>query len=303
VSAALPGALASSLEEALERTLGRPTRVIASRPLTGGCVNPSARITIERGDDFFVKWNERAPAGLFAAEADGLRALADARALRVPEVIGVGPGVDAPQWLLLEYVESGRPGPDYGARLGRGLAALHRVGAGGAWGWHRDNFIGPLPQSNAPAASWGELWRGARLEPQLDRARASGHFAGEEGALLERVVERTPELLADVDEPPSLLHGDLWGGNVFADAEGRPVLIDPAIYRGHREVDLAMSELFGGFPAEWPDAYDAVWAVDGGYARFRRALYQLYYLLVHVNLFGAGYRAGCLRAAKEALRG
>jgi fructosamine-3-kinase len=150
---------------------------------------------------------------------------------------------------------------------------------------------------------WGAFWRDRRLGPQLARARKAGHFRDGTGALLDRVVERTPALLADLDEPPSLLHGDLWGGNVFPDGEGRPVLIDPAVYRGHREVDLAMSELFGGFPSGWPEAYDVAWPVADGYAPHRRALYQLYYLLVHVNLFGAGYAAACIRAAKEALRG
>jgi protein-ribulosamine 3-kinase len=115
------------------------------------------------------------------------------------------------------------------------------------------------------------------------------------------VAERTPDLLAGAAEP-GLLHGDLWGGNVFPDGDGRPVLIDPAVYRGHREVDLAMSELFGGFPARWPDAYHEVWPIDTAYARCRRALYQLYYLLVHVNLFGGGYEASCVAAAQTVLR-
>jgi fructosamine-3-kinase len=303
LSSVLPGGLAHELGQALEAALGRPTPIVGAQPLTGGCVNPSARIMTEQGDRFFVKWNPRAPAGLFAAEADGLRALAAARALRVPEVIAVGGGDHGPPWLLLEFVEAGRPARDYAERLGHGLAALHRSAGSSAWGWERDNFIGPLPQSNASAATWGELWRDERLEPQASMARARGHFGSQDAALLDRVIERTPELLADLDEAPSLLHGDLWGGNVFADGDGRPVLIDPAVYRGHREVDLAMSELFGGFPSGWPSAYDDAWAIDPGYARFRRALYQLYYLLVHVNLFGASYESGCIRAAKEALRG
>jgi fructosamine-3-kinase len=306
VTAALPDGLAERLEQALERVTGRATHLTRAVPLGGGCINPSARIDTDRGERFFVKWNPRPPAGVFGAEADGLLALAHARALRVPAVVAVGDAWPSGlQWLLLEHVESGRPATDYAERLGVGLAAVHRSGAGAepTWGWPQDNFIGSLPQSNAGARSWGEFWRDARLRPQLERARAAGHFAGRDGALLDRSIERTPALLADVDDPPSLLHGDLWGGNVLTDADGRPVLIDPAVYRGHREVDLAMSELFGGFPAGWADAYDDAWPLDAGYAHHRRALYQLYYLLVHVNLFGGVYEAGCVRAANEALRG
>jgi fructosamine-3-kinase len=240
---------------------------------------------------------------MFAAEADGLSALARAGALRVPEVIAVG---EAPALLLLEHVAPGRPARDFGERLGAGLAALHRAARAPAagWGWPGDNFIGSLPQSNAASPAWGPFWRDRRLAPQVALARGRGHLGGAAGRELDRVLERCASLLAPVEEEgPSLLHGDLWGGNVYADGDGAPVLIDPAAYRGHREVDLAMSELFGGFPPEWPAAYDEAWPIDPAYADHRRALYQLYYLLVHVNLFGAGYEAGCVRAAREALRG
>ncbi len=300
----LPTGLAAGVESALEVTVGRAVRIARAEPIHGGCVNPSACLIDGDGTRWFVKWNERAPAGMFDAEADGLAALAHARALRVPAVLGVSAGASsALQWLLLEYVAPGRPAPDYASRLGEGLAALHRARDPGPWGWERDNFIGRLPQSNAPTPGWGELWRDRRLAPQLALARRSGHFVGSSGALLDRLVERTPELLDDVDESPSLLHGDLWSGNVFADGDGRPVLIDPAVYRGHREVDLAMSEVFGGFPAGWPSAYDEAWPIADGYRERRLPLYQLYYLLVHVNLFGASYEAGCVSAARAAMSG
>ncbi len=303
-AARLAPALSSALERALEGVLGGAVRLAGAEALGGGCVNPSARLTTERGERFFVKWNPRAPADLFAVEADGLRALRTAAgaALRVPEVLAVGRGGGgSPPWLLLEYIEPGRAGPAYASALGAGLASLHRAPASGGWGWERDNFIGPLPQANAAAPTWGEFWRDRRLAPQLKRARAAGRFRGADAGVRDRAVDSTPELLAGVDEPASLLHGDLWGGNVLADGEGRPALIDPAAYRGHREVDLAMSELFGGFPPGWPRAYSDSWPLDEGYARGRRALYQLYYLLVHVNLFGAGYESGSLAAARAAL--
>ena len=308
MSARLPEPLRRALEHGLER-VGRPGRVVRAEPLGGGCVNHASRLDLERGDAVFLKWNARAPAGMFTAEAEGLRALAEgARGwLRVPEVIAVGePEGGVPGWLVLELVPAGRPARDYPRRLGAGLAGLHRARAEGAsWGWPRDNFIGPLPQPNAPAGSWGAFWRDRRLAPQLALARAAGHFGNpRERRLLERLLDRTEALLAPLaGEPPALLHGDLWSGNVFADGGGAPVLVDPAAYRGHREVDLAMSELFGGFPAGWPRAYDEAWPLNEGYARCRRALYQLYYLLVHVVLFGAGYAAGCVHAAEEALAG
>ena len=292
----LPAPLVAEVEAALG------TRLRGSAPIGGGCISFGARLDTERGERFFLKCNPTAPRGLFEAEADGLAALAAARSIRVPEVIAVGNGVGSSAWLLLEYVAPGRPRPDYDEALGEGLVALHRTAHGGC-GWERDNFIGSLPQPNGVRPSWGEFWRDARLAPQLEIALERGHFSGGVAAQLERVVGRTPELLAAVDaEGPSLLHGDLWGGNVYADGEGRPVLIDPAVYRGHREVDLAMSELFGGFPAGWPAAYASAWPIDEGYHGFRRALYQLYYLLVHVNLFGASYEAACVEAARAAQR-
>jgi fructosamine-3-kinase len=293
----LPPALAAAVERALAAA-GRPGGIAGVEPVRGGCINHGSRVTTTAGETWFLKWNPHAPSGMFAAEAEGLGALAAARALRVPEVIAHG---DSPAFLLLEHVAPGRPARDFAERLGEGLAALHRAARGAPWGWERDNYIGSLPQSNAPADTWGEFWRDRRLVPQLARARRQGRLAGAEGRVLDRLLERCAELLAPVeDEGPSLLHGDLWGGNVYADGAGRPVLIDPAVHRGHREVDLAMSELFGGFPAAWPRAYAATRPLDPEYSRFRRALYQLYYLLVHVNLFGSGYEAACLAAAREA---
>ncbi len=300
----LPRGLASAIEGALTEA-GFPSHIVSVEPLGGGCVNHACRLVTDRGGTFFLKWNARAPSGMFDAEADGLRSLAAAGALHVPRVLAFGEAANrrptVPAWLLLEYITPGRPGRDFAARLGEGLVAVHRSDRGG-WGWRCDNFIGSLAQENARAPSWGAFWRDRRLAPQLADARARGHLVGGNGRLLDRILDRTEALLASVeDEGPSLLHGDLWGGNVYADEEGRPVLIDPAVHRGHREVDLAMSELFGGFPVGWPDAYAEAWPLDPEYDGFRRALYQLYYLLVHVNLFGASYQAGCMSAAQQVL--
>ena len=285
-----------SVRRAIEREIG-PVR--DARPVGGGCINEALRVETARGA-CFVKHNAAAPPEMFAAEADGLRALRDAspEEIRVPGVLALGGGGtgDDPAWIALEWLEPSPRRADFGERLGRGLAALHRARSGG-WGWERPTFIGSLPQENGGAATWAEFWRDRRIEPQRRMARGAGRLPGKE-AEWERLFARLPDLLsAAEDDGPSLLHGDLWSGNV-ASASGDPALIDPAVYRGHREADLAMAELFGGFGAGFHAAYREAWPLHPGYDEARRDVYQLYYLLVHVNLFGGGYvaqTAGVLR--------
>jgi fructosamine-3-kinase len=274
-----------------------------ARPVGGGCINRALRLELGNGRAF-LKYNPEAPHGFFAAEARGLDALRAAAAgdLRVPEVLDFRDAEAAagPAWLLLEWVEPGPRGAAFDERLGRGVAALHRRAAGG-WGWEEDNFIGPLPQANAPAGRWGELWRDRRLEPRLRAARGAGYAPGAP-AEWERLLDALPALLAPAEEDgPSLLHGDLWSGNVLAAAGGVPALVDPAAYRGHREVDLAMAELFGGFAPGFHAAYREARPLLPGYGEGRRAVYQLYYLLVHVELFGSGYVQQTRAALREAL--
>lgn len=288
-----------AVRRAVEARLG-PVR--GASPVPGGCINHGMRVELADGP-VFVKYNADAPPGLFAAEARGLEALrAAADGIAVPRALAWAEGEDgAPAWLALEWLEPGRRAPDFAERLGRGLAAIHRTGQGDGWGWMEDNFIGPLPQANAPAGSWAEFWRARRLEPQLALARRGGRLPGKE-AEWERLLDRLPELLDPAEaDGPSLLHGDLWNGNVLA-AAGGPALIDPAVYRGHREADLAMTELFGGFGAGFHDAYREAWPLRPGYP-VRRAVYQLWYLLIHVNLFGGGYGVQTAGVLREALAG
>jgi fructosamine-3-kinase len=279
--------LSDSLRRSLEAHLGP---VGDARAVGGGSINHAARVEGPNGA-FFVKYSDDAPAGIFAAEARGLEALAAAGSeLIVPRVLAIcdDPEPGAPAWLALEWLEPAPRAAGFGERLGRGLAAVHR--SSGAWGWEVDNFIGSLPQENAPAASWADFWWARRLEPQLRLTRAAGRLPAREREW-ERLSEALPRLLAPAeDDGPSLLHGDLWSGNVVATARG-PALVDPAAYRGHREVDLAMTELFGGFGAAFYAAYEEAWPLRPGYRTERRAVYQLFYLLVHVNLFGGGYVA------------
>lgn len=253
-------------------------------PVGGGSINHAARVELAAGP-VFVKYSDRAPPGSFAAEAEGLRALAEAGSgLVVPRVFAV-----ADTFLAMEWLEPAGETAASAERLGRGVALLHRASAA-TWGWEADNFIATLPQPNAPAASWAEFWRARRLQPRLELARAAGRAPGSEGEW-ERLWDRLPALLAPADrDGPSLLHGDLWSGNALSTTAG-PALVDPAVYHGHREVDLAMTELFGGFGARFHDAYAEAWPLLPGYGEERRAVYQLFPLLVHVNLFGGGYVA------------
>ncbi len=288
------------LRAAVEARLG-PVRGAA--PVVGGCVSQGMRVELADGP-VFLKHNADAPPGLFAAEARGLLALRHAATdgLVVPEPIAWADADDgAPAWLALEWLEPGPRAVDFAERLGRGLAGLHGLRDGDdRWGWSEDNFIGPLPQPNGWMESWSGFWRTRRLEPQLAMARAAGRLPGR-AADWDRLFDRLPGLIDDAEmDGPSLLHGDLWSGNVLSTARG-PALIDPAVHRGHREADLAMTELFGGFGPAFHAAYGEVWPLLPGYPA-RRPVYQLWYLLVHVNLFGGGYVAQAAATLREALR-
>jgi len=296
----LPPAVREAVESAIEDRTGRSVGITRVTPVGGGCISPTARIETADGAPFFLKWgSSELPAGMLAAEAVGLRALASAETLRVPEVLGAG-GDGAAAWLLMEWLPPGRPTAGTWSRLGRGLAGIHRRRSN-RFGAEADNYIGPLPQSNRESDDWAEFWRNRRLEPQVAMAMDSGLLGASDGRRFDALFGRLEALLAPASEDgPSLLHGDLWNGNVHVMESGEPAVIDPSAYHGHREVDLAMAELFGGFDRGFHHAYNEAWPLAPGYAPGRRAAYQLYYLLVHVNLFGASYVAGTRNALAAA---
>ena len=221
----------------------------------------------------------------FSAEADGLRALAECGAVRAPRVLFSGEQ-QGEAWLVMEWLALGRKTEPAAAKLGEHLARQHQC-LGERCGWQRHNFIGATPQFNNPADDWIKFFREHRLGFQLRLAAENGYRGSlqEEGAEL---MERLPALFAGYVPRPVLLHGDLWGGNWGALPTGEPVIFDPAVYYGDREADIAMTELFGGFPPAFHTAYNAHTPLDAGY-RVRRDLYALYHLLNHLNLFGAGY--------------
>jgi protein-ribulosamine 3-kinase len=220
----------------------------------------------------------------FDAEASALAEIAATRTLRAPRVLSVGTA-DGAGYLLLEWIEL-VDGGDWAA-AGRQLAALHGC-VQAKHGWWRDNTIGAGPQSNARCADWAVFYRERRLRPQFALARGKGLTAL--APLEERACRASDRLLAGHAPPPSLLHGDLWRGNLAFDRSGAPVIFDPATYYGDAETDLAMARLFGGFPPRFHGAYDEVRAPAAG-AGWRLPLYQLYHVLNHANLFGGGYVA------------
>jgi protein-ribulosamine 3-kinase len=263
--------------------------------VSGGCISPSYRVVLDSGEVVFVKTPPpNGPPGLLACEAFSLARMNEAGAVRVPAVLAQGA-----DWLALEWLEPASARPVDWRELGRAVALLHRHTADGP-GWPHDNFIGSLPQSNGAAAGWAEFWAQHRLQPQLELAAARLPPTTRRG--FEELLRELPERLAPAAaEPVSLLHGDLWSGNVHMAAAG-PALIDPSCSYGHREVDQAMSRLFGGFSVEFYAGYTDEWPLLRD-AVARVAIYQLYYLLVHVNLFGGSYIASTGRTLQAALRG
>jgi protein-ribulosamine 3-kinase len=295
VAVTLPDWLVAEIMPVLPLVARRQDDYARAERVSGGCISAVARVETKAGNTMFLKWADDEERGaLFAEEARSLRALADARVIRVPHVYGVGK-----RWILIEWLP-----PDVGTaaawkEFGQDLADLHRV-QNPKFGWPAPNYIGLLPQNNDWSTSWPEFWRDRRLLPQLQRARASG-------ALNDREEREFVALFNDLEallepgqrEGASLLHGDLWSGNVHP-TPGAIALIDPSSYYGHREVDLAMAELFGGFRGSFYDAYNAHWPLINEGREQRRAIYQLYYLLVHVNLFGGSYLDGTRTALAKA---
>ncbi len=277
----------NEIARAIADATGAPFVVEAFEPVgVGGGDNKAYRIA-DRGCAYFVKVNGPVCLSMFEAESAGLAEIARSSTIRVPRPVCCGASAEA-SWLVLEHIEFRPASGERMRALGRQLARMHRV-TGTRFGWDRDNTIGATPQVNAPNPDWIAFWGENRLAFQLDLAARNGH----RGRLQQRgreLMENLPAYFAGHSSQPSLLHGDLWGGNAGFDAEGGPVIYDPAVYYGDREADLAMTELFGGFAPEFYSGYQEVFPLEPGYAR-RRDLYNLYHVLNHLNLFGGGYGA------------
>lgn len=278
--------LLESIQTGLCQAVGKVSGLHWVRDLHGGDINRAALIRSGK-TNWFVKYRNNAPAGMFEAEALALEKISATGCIRVPEAIAWGVDDDT-SWLVLEYLELTSSGP--ATLLGEQLAALHEISAD-SFGWSHNNYIGITPQLNQQTDNWSEFWRDYRLKPQLAMAQAAG-FGSRLVDRGDRLLASLGQLLQDHDPAASLLHGDLWAGNKAYTPAGLPVIFDPASYYGDRETDIAMTELFGGFEQAFYAAYQSHSPLPDGYP-LRRELYNLYHMLNHLNLFGTGYLSRC----------
>ena len=293
--------LLKGVEAALSAHLERTARVATEREASGGCINAGRVIALESGEHFFVKSNPSVPHDFFEKEAEGLLEIIKTETLRAPRpLVADGPTdeqPDCPHFLILEYIEGGNAGKTFAEDMGRGLAAIHRHTAE-RFGLAGDNYIGATPQSNAQSDSWMDFFREQRLLAQLRFSEQTGLATEEMGHRMGKLVEKLETLIGRREVEASCLHGDLWSGNFMIGASGEPVLIDPAVYYGDREVDLAMTELFGRFDARFYAAYREAYPLDAGYDQ-RREIYNLYHLMNHLNLFGLSYMGGVMEILRR----
>ena len=271
--------------------------ILETRSVGGGCISNACRVESTNGP-FFLKWSTGEAGGTFEAESDGLRLLRSADSpLRMPAVLSAENSRDGSAGhILLEWIEEGPKPTHFFDGLGAGLAQLHRS-VSTKFGFDSPNFIGRLPQINTKDDDWADFFLACRLEPQAELARQGGRWRNNWEDHFARLEKEISSILP-AKPPASTVHGDLWAGNVIADSNGSPVLIDPAAHYGHREVDLGMTELFGGFPAVFYTSYGHAWPLQPGYET-RREVYNLYHLINHLNHFGSGYAGQVNRILKR----
>ena len=286
--------LRSAIENAIRAATGEPARLSESSSLSGGCIHSSRKLILEDGRIFFCKIGSGEPKHILEREFEGLRALGRADSIRTVKPLAHQSLPElGNQFLITEFVPPGKPESAFFERFGRGLARLHQDWTAPQFGFEHDNYIGRTHQSNRWTSDWCEFWGRHRLGFRLELAMHNGYNSPELQRLGRKLIDQLPEMIGAADEPPSLLHGDLWSGNFLVDEGGSAVLIDPAPYYGHREAELAMCQLFAGFSRAFYDSYRETWPLQAG-AQERIEVYQLYHLLNHLNLFGTGYLGQCL---------
>lgn len=271
----------STIAQDITRATGQPFEIQDRRTIGGGSINQA--YCISDGDrDYFIKLNRAAQYAMFEAEALGLKEIADSHTIKVPEPICWGTA-NGSCYIVMEYLSLGNSDRDSWYQMGHDLAAMHRVTSRQGFGWRQDNTIGDTPQKNPWTTDWVTFFIEHRLRYQFQLANRRGHFPRED-----ELLSAVPALLSGHDPEPSLVHGDLWSGNASVTADGTPIILDPATYYGDREVDIAMSELFGRFPEPFYKGYNDAYPLDEGYEK-RKTLYNLYHIINHFNLFGGGY--------------
>lgn len=271
-------------------------KIVATTAMAGGMICSTTRLKLSDGRSAVFKSRPGAPQGFFAAEASGLEALRSSHGVQVPEVLAV-----SDDCIIIEWVDTTRPSVDAAERFARSLAATHKFGVR-EFGGQLNGFIATLPLPNKPSDSWPEFYASRRVMPYLKLAVDRAAILPEEAAVIEALMHRLPEFAGE-EEPPALLHGDLWNGNVLFASTGTPYVIDPAVHGGHRETDLAMLQLFGlPFLDRVLDAYDEVFPLQDGW-KDRVGIHQIHPLLVHAVIFGGSYGQKAARTAQTVLNG
>jgi len=263
--------------------------------LSGGCISNAYKITTAEGLNYFLKYNASASNDMFVKEANGLNELVKANAVRIPEVLSVNK-----EFLLTEFISSGIKKKNFFGEFGKNFAKLHKF-TSESFGFYENNYIGSNPQINIPdenqKTSWINFYFNKRILYQVQLAEKLGNSTSDLRKLVARLEEKIEEILGSSEEQPSLLHGDLWGGNYMVDKNGSAVIIDPAVYYGHREADLGMTRLFGGFSPEFYESYNETFPLKEG-SDYRENIYKLYHVLNHLNLFGGSYYSQAISLIK-----
>lgn len=284
----------NEIDSHISQVTGKTFHSQQQRSISGGCINQGYAVS-DGACTYFVKLNQAVQIAMFEAEALGLQQMLATASIRVPKPICWG---TTGNWgyIVLEYLELASSNTPAWEEMGRKLALMHQATSSQSFGWDINNTIGSTPQINTWTADWAEFFAKQRLGYQFQLAQRRGGDFPQQEALLMAI----PKLLADHDVQPALVHGDLWGGNAGCTVAGEPVIFDPATYYGDREVDIAMTELFGGFPTAFYRGYNQVFPLDAGYER-RKNIYNLYHILNHFNLFGGGYSSQANRMITQIL--
>jgi fructosamine-3-kinase len=272
----------TQIAQAITQKTGQDFAIANTKSVGGGCINQGYRVS-GNGAEYFVKLNQASQVEMFAAEAIGLKQMYATKTITVPQPICWGTA-DNSSYIVLQWLDLGGGNSQSWTEMGHQLAAMHREGTKERFGWERNNTIGSTPQINTWTDNWADFFADHRIGYQLKLAKRRGGNFGD----LNQIIKAVRNKLTDRQPQASLVHGDLWSGNAAITSDGKPVILDPATYYGDRETDIAMTELFGGFPRAFYQGYNEAWQLDSDYQQ-RKNIYNLYHVLNHFNLFGGGY--------------